>query len=151
MANEISLDTVLTKIAAETGCECQLDNKINNEESIHIPVDQLHAVIGVLRDHFDCYHLSTITAQQRESQLDQIELIYHFWQGKGFSLILTLPLDSPQVESIISLIPGADFYEREAAEMYGVTFSGRDKTPPLLLPDDWNQDPPFIQKEVSDE
>lgn len=151
MVNELKLDAVLAKIVAETGCECQPYTEINNEESIRIPVDQLHAVIGVLRDHFDFYHLSTITAQQRENQLDQIELIYHFWQGKGISLILTLPLDSPRVESIITLIPGADFYEREAAEMYGVIFTGRDETPPLLLPDEWDQGPPFIRKEVSDE
>lgn len=151
MANEITLDALLAEVEAETGCQCEVYPGITNDETICIPVDQLHAVIGVLREHFGCYHLSTITAQQRESLPGEIELIYQFWQGGGISLMMRLPLDSPQVESIISLIPGADFYEREVSEMYGVTFIGRSDTPKLLLPDEWDQGPPFIRKEEIDE
>jgi NADH:ubiquinone oxidoreductase subunit C len=151
MANEITLDALLAVIEGETGCQCEVYPGITNDETIIIPVEQLHAVIGVLREHFDCYHLSGITAQQRESRPGEIELIYHFWQGNGFSLLVRLPLPSPEVQSIISVIPGADFYEREVAEMYGVTFTGRSETPKLLLPEQWDQGPPFLRAEETDE
>ena len=151
MANEITLDALLAAIEGETGCQCEVYPGITNDETIIIPVEQLHAVIGVLREHFDCYHLSGITAQQRESQPGEIELIYHFWQGKGISLLVRLPLALPEVTSIISLISGADFYEREAAEMYGVNFTGRTKPPKLLLPEQWDQGPPFLRAEETDE
>lgn len=149
--NEINLDKILEKIKAETGCACEVYPGIINDATICIPAEQLHAVIGVLREQFGCYHLSTITAQQRESQPGEIELIYHFWQGKGVSLLMRLPLEYPKIESIISLIPGADFYEREVAEMYGVTFTGREETPRLLLPDEWDKGPPFLRSEETDE
>lgn len=151
MANEITLDALLGVIEAETGCKCKVYPAITNDETIIIPVEQLHAVIGVLRGYFDCYHLSGITAQQRENCPGEIELIYHFWQGNGISLLVRLPLASPEVPSILSLIPGADFYEREVAEMYGVSFTGRLETPKLLLPDEWDQGPPFIRAEENDE
>ena len=151
MVTEISLDAVVDKIEAETGCSCEVYPAITNDETICIPVDQLHEVIDVLREHFGIYHLSAITAQQRQSQTGEIELIYHFWHGKGLSLLMRLPLDAPEVPTIIALIPGADFYEREAAEMYGVIFTGRSETPRLLLPDEWDQGPPFINRKEHDE
>ena len=151
MVIEFSLDAVLDKIEAETGYSCEIYPSITNDETVCIPVDALHAVIRVLRGHFDCTHLSAITAQERESRPGEIELIYHFWHGKGVSLLLRLPVDIPEVSSIISLIPGADFYEREAAEMYGVIFTGRSDTPRLLLPDEWDQGPPFINRKARDE
>lgn len=151
MMSEINTNALLEKIEAETGCQCEIYPDITDDDTIRIPADQLTAVIGVLQNDFECYHLSTITAQQREGHLDEIELIYHFWQGKGVSFMLHLPKDTPEVASIITLIPGADFYEREVAEMYGVTFTGRAETPKLLLPDEWDQGPPFIRSEETDE
>lgn len=151
MTSMFNLEKMIEKIKAETDCDCVAYPDITNDETILIPADQLHAVIAVLREHFGCYHLSTITAQERESHPGEIELIYHFWQEKGISLMMRLPADAPEVNSIISLIPGADFYEREVAEMYGVTFSGRAETTRLLLPDQWDKGPPFLRSEVSDE
>jgi NADH:ubiquinone oxidoreductase subunit C len=150
MVNQIDRDALLTLIEAKTGCQCVLYQGITDEDALYIPVEDLQAVIDVLRNDFGCYHLSGITAQQRESQPGEIELIYHFWHGKGLSLLLRLPADDPQVASLIAMLPGADFYEREAAEMYGVIFTGRDETPRLLLPDEWDQGPPFIRREESD-
>jgi NADH:ubiquinone oxidoreductase subunit C len=150
MVNQIDLDALLEKIKAETGCQPEVYQGITDEDALCIPVENLEAVIGVLRTDFGCYHLSAITAQQRESQPGQIELIYHFWHGKGVSVLLRLPASDPKVGSIITLLPGADFYEREAAEMYGITFTGREETPRLLLPDSWDQGPPFIRREASD-
>ena len=150
MVNKIDTDALLEKIEAEIGCQCEVYQDITGEDALFIPVENLQAVIGVLREDFGCYHLSAITAQQRESQRGEIELIYHFWHSKGLSLLLRLPANDPKVASIIDMIPGADFYEREAAEMYGITFTGREETPRLLLPDEWDQGPPSIQREASD-
>lgn len=151
MVTDFSLQAVLDKIKAETGCACEVFLGITNDETIRIPAEKLIAVINLLREHFDIYHLSAITAQQREDQPDEIELIYHLWYGKGLSLLLRLPADVPEVPSIFSLVPGADFYEREAAEMYGVVFTGRSETPRLLLPDEWDQGPPFLRVKERDE
>lgn len=151
MPNEISQEALLAAIEDATGCTCEAYDGITDEVAVRIPADQLHAVIGLLRDQFECTHLSAITAQQRESRPGEIELIYHFWQQTGISVMLTTPRDSPQVASVISLIPGADFYEREVAEMFGIIFTGREETRNLLLPDEWNQGPPFIRNEEANE
>jgi len=147
----IDIRRLLKEITQQAGCTCETYDRIGNDETICIPGENLPAVLDVLMNTFDCKHLTAITAQQREGQLDEIEVLYHFWKDGSLSLMMTLPAANPELPSIVQTIPGADFYEREAAEMFGVTFTGREETPPLLLPEEWDQGPPFIRKEQSHE
>ncbi len=147
---KFNLQSMIDKIEDATGTPGEVYDGINNDETICIEPDQLVDVINILRDHFDCIHLTAITAQQREDQQDTIEVMYHFWKGRGITLLMKLPTSTPQLTSIIDFLPGADFYEREVAEMFGIHYTGREETPPLLLPDDWQNGPPFIGREEND-
>jgi len=146
----IKLENLCAVIETKVGCHCEAYDGVKGDHTILITPDQLKPVIDVLYETFDYCHLSAITVQQRKNQQDEIEVFYNFWSGSGFSLMLRLPVKSTKLPSIISTIPGADFYEREAAEMFGIEFTGRSETPPLLLPDEWDQGPPFIsEKEIN--
>ena len=148
--DQINLENICSKIEADIGIQCETYNEILNENTICVPSDQLRLVIDVLRTQFDYNHLTAITAQQREGRRDKIEILYHFWNGDSLSLQVMLNAKSPKISSIISMIPGADFYEREAAEMFGIEFTGRTETPPLLLPEDWAAGPPLFRSEERD-
>ena len=148
---QIDLNRLETNIAARTGTSPTRWDGIGNDATYEILAENLPVIIEGLVESFNCSHLSTITAQQRERQEGRIDVLYHFWQGTGFSFLIRLPVDAPKLPSIISILPGADFYEREVAEMFGITFTGRVETPHLLLPDKWEDGPPFIRSEVQDE
>jgi len=83
-------------------------------------------------------HLLAITGLEIK---DRIELLYHL--GKN-GLLLTLRVKLPTNElvtpSIIDIIPGADPYEREVHDLFGVNFEGHSKLAPLILPEDWPAD-----------
>jgi NADH-quinone oxidoreductase subunit C len=111
-----------------------------DEHSITLPPDNLHAAVRALLERSHVYHLSTITGQDVDGQ---IELLYHFWEGGGLTLRTSLPREQTSVETITDLIPGASFYEREIAEMLQVTFVGHPNLQRLLLPDDWTGGPPL--------
>ncbi len=116
-----------------------------NEVKISIPKKQiLLAVKTILK--FGIWHLSTITCQQLE---DDFILLYHFWKSGGLTLRIRLDDKNPQVDSICSLIPGAEYYEREAREMFGIDFPGLPNPIPLLLPDGWQGGYPMRKKEQS--
>lgn len=112
----------------------------DDEAIIIVPSDILHAAAKVLMETFDFYHLSTITGLDTGKEL---ELLYHFWQRYGVTLCVFLPYDAAQLPSLTQMIPGAAFYEREIAEMLGVTFEGLHIPGPFLLPDDWEGALPF--------
>lgn len=118
-------------------------DSITNEKTLKISQEHLHEIVACLQDHFGIYHLTTITAQIQKDQEEDIQLYYHFWDGEGLTLLINISTDSPTVPSILDLIPGADFYEREVAEMFGISFADREKTLPLLLPDEWDAAPPM--------
>jgi NADH-quinone oxidoreductase subunit C len=45
--------------------------------------------------------------------------------------------DPPTVPSITSLWPGANFFEREAYDMFGIIFEGHPNLTRILMPDEW--------------
>ena len=61
------------------------------------------------------WHLSTITAsdlgpsdaKSDDPQPDGIEVLYHFWLGRGLTVRCTLPYENPRLASVSDLIPGA--------------------------------------------
>ncbi|MCD6356780.1 MAG: NADH-quinone oxidoreductase subunit C [Anaerolineaceae bacterium] len=90
------------------------------------------------------WHLSAITCQQLE---DDFILLYHFWKSGGITLRISLDENNPQIDSICLLVPGAEYYERETREMFGIEFLGLPNPIPLLLPDNWQGGYPMRKKE----
>lgn len=81
------------------------------------------------------FFLESLTALDlRES----FEVVYHF--ASYFELCRTvvhvpLPLGT-EVPTISTIYPGADWFEREVFEMFGIIFTGHPNLKNLILPDD---------------
>ena len=65
-------------------------------------------------------------------------VIYHLIEENiTLSLKVEVPREDPKLPTIVKVIPGAELYEREVHDMYGVVFKGHPDLSPLVLPDDW--------------
>lgn len=67
-----------------------------------------------------------------------IEVLYQFCEGAAvLTLRVSVPYSAAIIPSICSIIPYATLYEREAMELFGVTFKNTPDSDRLVLPDDW--------------
>lgn len=48
-----------------------------------------------------------------------------------------VPADDTVVPSLVPTYPGANFFEREIYDMFGITFDGHPDMTRILMPDDW--------------
>lgn len=56
---------------------------------------------------------------------------------------IVLPYDAAEIESVQTIWPAANWYEREMWELYGINVKNHGNLKRFLLPDDWNQGNPL--------
>jgi NADH-quinone oxidoreductase subunit C len=79
-----------------------------------------------------------------------LEVVYHLYSyTHKHSVVIKarVPQDDPRIASVTPIWRGADWHEREAAEMFGITFEGHPNPVPLLLPEDMTDHHP-LRKDV---
>ena len=52
-----------------------------------------------------------------------------------------VPFDDPTIASLYELYPGTDYLEREAFDLFGITFEGHPDMSRILMPETWDGHP----------
>jgi NADH-quinone oxidoreductase subunit C len=71
---------------------------------------------------------------------DRMACVYDLWSfdlRHTFAVKVFCPRDNPQIPSVADLWPAADWQEREAYDMFGITFPGHPDLRRILCADDW--------------
>jgi NADH-quinone oxidoreductase subunit C len=71
---------------------------------------------------------------------DKMAVIYDLWSfelNHTFAVKAFTPRDTPRVPSVVDLWAAADWHEREAYDMFGITFDGHPDLRRILCADDW--------------
>lgn len=88
-----------------------------------------------------------------EERFELLATVADLGEGRRVTFSADLPKDRPEVASLIEVYPGADWHEREAAEMFGIEFVGHPNLIRLYLPDGFIGNPlrksyPLLSREV---
>ncbi|TAK50013.1 MAG: NADH-quinone oxidoreductase subunit C [Xanthobacteraceae bacterium] len=100
----------------------------NHELTVSAKAERIVDVVKFLRDNPDCRFISFIdvTAVDDPARDPRFEVVYHFLSPhKNTRVRIKVPAsESTLVPSITGLFPGADWFEREAFDFYGISFTG---------------------------
>lgn len=88
--------------------------------------------------------LSDLTCVDRYPQEPRFEVNYHLLshsRKERVRLKVKLAGDDASLESITSVWPAANFFEREVYDLFGVRFLGHPNLRRILMPDNWDGHP----------
>jgi len=83
----------------------------------------------------------------RDPRFDVVINVVALADSSRLRVIVGVPGPDSTMPTITSVYPGADFYEREAFDLLGVSFEGHPDLTRILLPDEWEGHP--LRKEIA--
>ena len=95
--------------------------------------EDLYDSCRLLRESLGFEHMSMISAVDYP---DRFEVVYHvssYQNNMTLELITTTPKDDPKVDSVSDIWGGANWQEREAYDLMGITFEGHPKLERILM------------------
>jgi len=113
-----------------------------DEMTIQIDRPYIRGACFLLRDDrdFPFNFLSDITCVDWYPSEPRFEVIYHLLsipRKERVRLKVRLDGSSPVVESVTPVWPGANYFEREVFDLFGIRFTGHPYLRRLLMPEDW--------------
>ena len=88
--------------------------------------------------------LSGVTANDWFPAEPRFEVVYHYHRfDPEYRLRLKCRVsgEAPEIDSLTPVYKGANWYEREIFDMFGITFRNHPDPTRILMPDDWEGHP----------
>jgi NADH-quinone oxidoreductase subunit C len=121
--------------------------KFDREEmSIYIERSAIREACALLRDDaaYAFNYLSDVTCVDLYPSEPRFEVIYHLLsipQKERVRLKVRLDGDAPALESVTSVWPSANFFEREVYDLFGIRFTGHPYLRRIQMPENWEGHP----------
>jgi len=123
------------------------DAKFDRDElSIYVRRDAIREACAILRDAPELRYnfLAEVTAVDWYPSEPRFEVVYHLLSipnKKRVRLKVRLAADDVRIESVTSVWPAANYFEREVFDLFGVHFEGHPYLRRIMMPDDWQGHP----------
>jgi NADH-quinone oxidoreductase subunit C len=117
--------------------------KFDREEmTIYIERSAIREACALLRDDASCpfNYVSDVTCVDWYPSEPRFEVIYHLFSipnKERVRLKVKLNGDAPALDSVTSVWPGANYFEREVFDLFGVRFNGHPYLRRIQMPENW--------------
>ena len=113
------------------------------QDTATVPRDDLLAFVQAVKDAgFETFiDVCAVDHLNREPRYDVVINLLSMEHTQRLVIKVGIPGEEPTVASISSIYTGANFYEREAWDLFGIVFEGHTDLTRILLPDEWEGHP----------
>jgi len=142
--------SLITRLTERFGSAIRILTPVSDMPSMEVEQQRATEVLDFLKNQATprfarLEDLTVIDESARRIKADRdFTLIYHllcFDTAKRIRIKVPLHGTEPHAESITGLWPSANWYEREAFDLFGIRFDGHPNLRRLLLPHDWQGHP----------
>jgi NADH:ubiquinone oxidoreductase subunit C len=109
--------------------------------TITVPLDQLLEAIDRIRGPLGYARFVDLTAVDHLSRENRFELVYLFYAMEQHTWLRLKTRTDGEAPSMTAIVPGANWYERELFDLFGIEFSGHPELTRIMLPDNWQGHP----------
>lgn len=88
-----------------------------------------------LHDTLNYEHASSVCGVDWETHLQVVYHLSNYQTGSVIEILVDVPNDDPQIDSVANIWEGANWHERETWELFGIVFNGHPDLRRLLTPD----------------
>jgi NADH-quinone oxidoreductase subunit C len=106
-----------------------------------VPLAELPETIARVRGELGYSRFVDLTVVDRLKRQDRFELVYLFYALGAKAWLRVKALTDGDAPSLTPSVPGADWYEREAFDLFGIQFQGHPNLTRIMLPEDWQGHP----------
>jgi NADH-quinone oxidoreductase subunit C len=102
---------------------------------VSVTAEQIIPVCVTCRDdaELDCRMLLCLACVDYEERFELVYFLQSLANEKTLVIRTAVPYEAPSLSSVSGVWPAADWYEREAHDLFGVAFQGHPDLSPLLL------------------
>jgi NADH-quinone oxidoreductase subunit C len=114
------------------------------ELTLEVAAEKIASVCGFLKYDQQFVRLSSVTAVDRYPAEPRFEVVYHLHslqRNQRLRLKCRISGASPEIDSVTGVWRSANWYEREAWDLFGIRFHGHPDLKRIMLPDDWEGHP----------
>jgi NADH-quinone oxidoreductase subunit C len=115
-----------------------------NYETVNVDVNQYYEIVENFKK--DGYEMMIdLTAvdwfRKREPRFQVVVNLLSVSKNLRVILNVNVPDEGLKIPSICEIYPGANFFEREVFDMFGIEFENHPELTRILMPDDWAGNP----------
>ena len=114
------------------------------ELTLEVAPAKITSVCGFLKYDQQFVRLSTVTAVDRWPTEPRFELVYHLHsveRNERVRVKSRVSGEQPSIDSVTGVWRGANWYEREVFDLFGIQFVGHPNLTRILMPEDWEGHP----------
>jgi NADH-quinone oxidoreductase subunit C len=117
-----------------------------DEMTIYVERGSIREACALLKEDPACPYnaLADLTCVDWYPAEPRFEVVYHLLsiaKKERVRLKVRLNSSSPAIESLTSIWPGANYFEREVFDLFGIRFTGHPYLRRILMPEDWEGHP----------
>ena len=109
--------------------------------TVQVPLLELMGAIESVRGPLGHARFVDLTAVDLLSREDRFELVYLFYSLEQHTWLRLKTRTDREAPSITAVVAGANWYERELFDLFGIQFQGHPDLRRIMLPDDWRGHP----------